>query len=82
MLDRRTAFVRRWLDDRDRYDAAWHDRCAVSAETWLRVSPDEARQLADELTQLLDRWSTRLIPDDGQPRESVLVFAHTVPASP
>lgn len=82
LLDRQLGHVRRWLSERDRYDDAWRDGCAVTAERWFRVTPDEARQLADDLTQVLNRWSARQIPDDGQRRESLLAFAHTVPAEP
>lgn len=82
LLDRQLGYVRRWLGERDRYDDAWREGCAVATERWVRVTPDEARQLADDLTQVLNRWSARDIPDDGQRRESLLAFAHTVPAEP
>ncbi|MFY1698419.1 ArsR/SmtB family transcription factor [Solwaraspora sp. WMMA2101] len=82
MVDRQMAFLRQWLIDRDRYDAAWHEGCAVSAETWLRLTANETRQLAEELTEVLTRWADRKVPDDGRKREPVLAFAHTVPVTP
>lgn len=82
VFDRQMAFLRQWLAERERYDAAWHEGCAVSTETWLRLTADETRQLSTELVDVLSRWADREIPDDGRRRESVLVFAHTVPARP
>lgn len=82
VFDRQGAFFRQWLAERGTYDAAWHEGCAVSAETWLRLTADETRQVAHELTEVLTRWANREVPDDGQQRESVLAVAHTIPATP
>ncbi|WP_329453766.1 helix-turn-helix domain-containing protein (plasmid) [Streptomyces sp. NBC_01724] len=82
LIDRHMDFVRGWLTDRKSEEPDWRDGCAVSTETWLHLTPDEARQLAKELTALLDRWASRPIPDDGQQRRPVFAFAHAVPATP
>ena len=38
--------------------------------------------MADEVVDLLMRWSSREVPDDGQERESVFVFSRGFPAQP
>ncbi|MEU9333248.1 helix-turn-helix domain-containing protein [Streptomyces sp. NPDC048290] len=82
LIDRHMDFVRSWLMEREKEEPDWRDGCSVSTETWLHLTPDEARQLAEELTTLLDRWASRSIPDDGQQRRPVFAFAHAVPAKP
>lgn len=82
LIDRHMDFVRSWLMERENEEPDWRDGCSVSTETWLHLAPDEARQLAEELTTLLDRWASRSIPDDGQRRRPVFAFAHAVPAKP
>lgn len=58
------------------------DAAAFATQNWLRLSPDELRECADELLDVLLRWSGREISDDGVERESVLVFARGFPAQP
>jgi DNA-binding transcriptional ArsR family regulator len=59
----------------------WDD-AAFATQNWLRLTPDELREVAEELIDVLQRWSRRDVPDDGQDRESVLVFARGFPAQP
>ncbi len=47
-------------------DAAWHEGCAVSAETWLRLTAEETRQVAHELTEVLTR-AARPLPRSPVP---------------
>ncbi|MFC5666318.1 ArsR/SmtB family transcription factor [Kitasatospora misakiensis] len=82
LLDRHMHFVRAWMVERESDGPDWRSGCSVSTETWMHLTPDEARRLAEELTTLLDRWASRPIPDDGQQRRPVFAFAHAVPAKP
>lgn len=58
------------------------DAAAFATQNWLRLSPDELTDLANEVVDLLMRWAARTVPDDGVDRESVLVFARGFPAQP
>ena len=55
---------------------------AFATQSWLRLSPDELRAMSRELLDLLERWSDREVPDDGQAREPILFFARAFPAQP
>ncbi|SDO99982.1 DNA-binding transcriptional regulator, ArsR family [Pedococcus dokdonensis] len=58
------------------------DAAAFATQNWMRLTPDELTDLANEVVDLLMRWSRREVPDDGVERESVLVFARGFPAQP
>jgi DNA-binding transcriptional ArsR family regulator len=58
------------------------DATAFVTQHWMRLTPDELAQVADELLAVLSRWSHRELPDDGAAREPVLVFARGFPAQP
>ena len=58
------------------------DAVSFATQNWLRLSPDELQQVADEMVDVLMRWSQRKVPDDGLERESVFVFARGFPAQP
>ena len=59
----------------------WDD-ASFATQNWLRLSPDELGQVAEEVIDVLLRWSRREVPDDGVERESVFVFARGFPAQP
>ncbi|HEY3534101.1 MAG TPA: winged helix-turn-helix domain-containing protein [Pedococcus sp.] len=59
----------------------WDD-AAFATQNWLRLSPEELGEVAEEVAEVLVRWSRREIPDDGVERESVFVFARGFPAQP
>src|SRR5690349_18306405 len=59
----------------------WDD-AAFATQNWMRLTPAELEQVADEMVDVLLRWSSREIPDDGEERESVYVFARGFPAQP
>src|SRR6185437_11683713 len=63
--------ARDWLDN---YESAgdWDD-AAFATQSWLTLSPDELRELSEELLSLLERWRQRVVPEDGQTRESILL---------
>ena len=89
-LTRQLERTRAWLDTRERGEP-WEDT-AFALQRWLRLSPEELRELSEELLAVLDRWGARssgdpsapASPGDGEPpeRESVLVFARGFPAQP
>ncbi|WP_327674874.1 ArsR/SmtB family transcription factor [Kitasatospora sp. NBC_00458] len=81
-LERQAALVRGWLTARPDYPAEWREGCAVATDTWLRLTPEEARELAADLVGVLEKWAARPVPEDGRVRESVFAFAHSVPARP
>ncbi|WP_433282166.1 ArsR/SmtB family transcription factor [Micromonospora sp. CA-244673] len=80
-LDRHVALVRAWHAAPDEAHAAWGDG-PFSTDKWLRLTPVELAQLSREVIDLLDRWADRPVPDDGQRREPVFLFAHGVPGQP
>jgi DNA-binding transcriptional ArsR family regulator len=58
------------------------DASAFATQNWMRLSPDELTHVANEIVDVLLRWSSRPVPDDGVERESVYVFARGFPAQP
>jgi DNA-binding transcriptional ArsR family regulator len=58
------------------------DAAAFATQNWMRLSPDELTDVANEIIDVLLRWSRRPVPDDGVERESVYVFARGFPAQP
>ncbi|MFD0561269.1 ArsR/SmtB family transcription factor [Kitasatospora saccharophila] len=82
LLERQFALLRSWAARSAGYPEPWREGCAMSAETWLRLTPGEAREFNAQLLALIDSWASRTVPADGAARESVLVVGHTVPAAP
>ncbi|KRE52782.1 helix-turn-helix transcriptional regulator [Phycicoccus sp. Soil748] len=58
------------------------DEAAFATQNWMRLTPAELGELSVELVDVLVRWSRREVPDDGQEREPVFVFARGFPAQP
>jgi DNA-binding transcriptional ArsR family regulator len=73
--------VRAWNARSDTADPAWVD-AAFSTDYWLVLSPAELAELSATVKDLLGKWHDREIPDDGQQREPVFVFARGMPATP
>jgi DNA-binding transcriptional ArsR family regulator len=80
-LDRHAGLVRSWYAAAEERRREWGD-AAFSTDKWLRLTPAELTELAQQIIELLESWGNRKIPDDGQPREPVFLFAHGVPAQP
>lgn len=59
----------------------WDD-AAFATQNWMKLTPAELVQVAEEVIDVLVRWSRRDLPDDGEDRESVYVFARGFPAQP
>ncbi|WP_460769346.1 ArsR/SmtB family transcription factor [Mariniluteicoccus flavus] len=79
-LRRQIERVQAWMSNADSIPE-W-DEAAFATQNWLRVSPDELREVAEEIVGVLARWGEREIPDDGVEREPVLVFARGFPSQP
>lgn len=78
--------LRAYQASRDTWDPDWVD-AATTSETYLRLTPQELRDLSVELNALLARWaegrfdaSRTAAADDG--RESVMLFLHAFPEKP
>jgi DNA-binding transcriptional ArsR family regulator len=80
-LDRHVSLARAWFAVREEERRTWGDTPFVT-DKWLRLTPAELAEVEHELLALLDRWSDRRVPDDGQRRDPVFVFAYAVPARP
>ncbi|GAB2961279.1 helix-turn-helix domain-containing protein [Micromonospora polyrhachis] len=80
-LDRHMSLARAWLAASEAEQQAWGES-AFASDRWLRLTPAELAQVEQEITGVLNRWASRELPDDGQRREPVFLFAHGVPAQP
>jgi DNA-binding transcriptional ArsR family regulator len=80
-LDRHAGLVRSWYAAAEERRREWGD-AAFSTDKWLRLTPAELTELAQQIIELLESWGNREILDDGQRREPVFLFAHGVPAQP
>jgi DNA-binding transcriptional ArsR family regulator len=80
-LDVQVGHVRRWNERPESEQAQW-PYGPFSTDTWLRATDEELARVAAELSAVLTRWADRELPDDGQERSTVFVFARGVPASP
>jgi DNA-binding transcriptional ArsR family regulator len=80
-LERQVSLVRAWHAAGGAERAAWEDS-PFSSDKWLHLTPAELAELSRQIIGLFDEWSRREIPDDGQRREPVFVFAHGIPAQP
>lgn len=87
-LTRQLERARAWLDAREP-GGPWEDS-SFAMQRWLRLSPDELRELTGELLAVLDRWAARpsepvepeSADEPGEAREPVLVFARGFPSRP
>ncbi|MGH1564274.1 ArsR/SmtB family transcription factor [Mumia sp. DW29H23] len=79
-LQRQVDAARAWLANAP--SAADWDDAAFATQTWLHLTPDELRELAEEMVALLTRWHARPTPDDGAAREPILVFSRGFPHQP
>ncbi|SER17303.1 DNA-binding transcriptional regulator, ArsR family [Microlunatus flavus] len=78
-LTRQHERARAWLDE-GRPDDPWAD-AAFALQRWLRLTPDELRQVSAELIAVVDRWAARG-SDEDPARQPVLVFARGFPTQP
>lgn len=79
-LQRQFERVQEW-NARAQAAPEWDD-AAFATQNWLRLTPEELHEVAEEVIEVLLRWSSRELPDDGAQREPVFVFARGFPAQP
>ncbi len=80
-MQRQFEQAREWLANSEEAGGRWTDS-AFANQAWLRLTPEELSELAEELVAITQKWRYRTIPDDGAERETVLVFARGFPAQP
>jgi DNA-binding transcriptional ArsR family regulator len=80
-LDYQLSVVRQWDQLPDEDHARWPGG-PFSTSSWMRVTDAELVELSAEMIALIKRWADRQLPDDGQERGAVLVFARAVPGQP
>jgi DNA-binding transcriptional ArsR family regulator len=80
-IEHDASLARAWLEKRGSYSDEWHES-SYAVGRWTRLTAQELNELASEVAQLHARFVDREIPDDGQERESVYLFAYGVPAKP
>ncbi|OJF14948.1 ArsR/SmtB family transcription factor [Couchioplanes caeruleus] len=80
-LDHHVQQVRSWFAAGDEERAVWRDR-TFAMDNWLQLTPDELRQLGEEINDVLERWRRKPAPHDGQERQTVFVFSYGVPGQP
>jgi DNA-binding transcriptional ArsR family regulator len=81
-LDRQVGLVRAWFAGSESCPGAWREQGPFSTDAWLHLTPGELTELAQQIISLINQWADREIPDDGQQREPVFVFARGVPGQP
>jgi DNA-binding transcriptional ArsR family regulator len=76
------ARLRRYDQTRDTWSEEWQ-RAATSSDSFLRLTPDELKQLTAELLAVLKRWGEagRNAPPVEE-REHVFLFFHAFPERP
>ena len=67
-------WLRRWNDEMPDWDRAWR-AASINMDQWFELTPDELRQLADEVLAVLERYSDRRVPAEGTERAIVLFHA-------
>jgi DNA-binding transcriptional ArsR family regulator len=80
-LDRHAGHARAWFAAGDEEREPWRD-ASFSTDKWAHLTPGELSELSRQVIALFAAWSQREIPDDGEHRESVLLFAYGIPAQP
>jgi DNA-binding transcriptional ArsR family regulator len=80
-LEHHVALVRSWFAVSGRRRTKW-EHAAFSTSKWLSLTPTELAEFADQLHEVIERWSTRTVPDDAQPRDSTFFFAYGLPGQP
>jgi DNA-binding transcriptional ArsR family regulator len=81
-LDHQANLARTWLAERENYGEMWEE-ASFSTDAWAQMTPEELDSLNEEIVALVIRkWAKREVPDDGQERKPVFLFARGFPAQP
>jgi DNA-binding transcriptional ArsR family regulator len=67
-------WLQRWYAETADWDRPWR-AAAESMDQWFELTPDELRELSDDVRALLDRYADRRVPRDGTERAIVLFHA-------
>ncbi|TDB70106.1 helix-turn-helix transcriptional regulator [Micromonospora sp. KC721] len=79
-LDHHVQQVRGWFAAGDEDKTHWRD-CTFAMDQWLHLTPEELREVGEEINELLERWRRQQTPDAAG-RRPVFVFAYGVPGKP
>ena len=79
--DRQLEIVRAWAQAAEQDKASWPEG-PFSIDSWMRVTDAELAEFSGQMLALIKRWADRQLPDDGQQRGAVFVFAHGIPGRP
>jgi DNA-binding transcriptional ArsR family regulator len=80
-LDYQVSVFRQWAQAADAEHARW-PAGPFSTDSWMRLTDAELAEVGAEMTGLIRRWADREVPDDGQQRDPVFVFARGIPGQP
>jgi hypothetical protein len=69
-----TRWIERWYRELPDWDRRWR-AAANSTDQWFELTPDELRELSDEVLAVLDRYSNRRERRDGAERAIVVFYA-------
>jgi DNA-binding transcriptional ArsR family regulator len=67
-------WLRRWHDELPDWDRTWR-AASTSTDQWFELTPDELRELSDEVLAVLERYADRRAPAEGKERAIVLFHA-------
>jgi DNA-binding transcriptional ArsR family regulator len=67
-------WLRRWFAETSEWDRRWR-AAAEGMDQWFELTPDELRDLSDEVTAVLERYADRRTRRDGTERAIVLFHA-------
>jgi DNA-binding transcriptional ArsR family regulator len=80
-LDYATDLARQFAQEPAEEKARWPSG-PFSLSTWMRVTDSELAEVRAEMEAVVRRWADRELPDDGQDRGTILVFASGTPGRP
>jgi DNA-binding transcriptional ArsR family regulator len=69
-------WLRRWYDETPSWPRAWR-AAATGTDQWFELTPDELRELNDEVLAVLERYADRRVPREGTQR--AIVLFHSFP---
>lgn len=80
-LEHAMNIARAGIENWESYSDEWQEG-PFSTDTWVHLTAAEMVQVAAEVVAVFNRWADREVPDDGQQRESVFLYAFGVPGRP
>ncbi|MFD8494109.1 winged helix-turn-helix domain-containing protein [Amycolatopsis sp. NPDC059657] len=80
-LEHQVAIARAWLANWQSYAPEWEE-ASFDSNAWAWLTSAELGEIKDQITALISGWANRELPDDGQEREPVFLFARGMPGKP